>query len=119
MQPQATQMRPSRNPVARTLAVFALVAAAIMLVVVVAGSIGGSSGNSGSGQHASRARHDKPKHKYVGLLVIYHCTQGTCSYGWDYPANGVTGRMADACRPGRSSGGRNDAGNGCCGKKYR
>ena len=49
---------------ARTLAVFALVAAAIVLVVVVAGSIGGSSGNSGSGQHASRARHDKPKHKY-------------------------------------------------------
>jgi LysM domain len=64
MEPQATQMRPSRNPVARTLAVCALVAAAIVLVVVVSGSIGGSSVSSGGGAHATRASHEKPKHKY-------------------------------------------------------
>ena len=64
MEPQATQMRPSRNPVARTLAVVGLVAAAIVLVVVVSGSMGGSGGNAGSGQHAGRAGHGKPKSKY-------------------------------------------------------
>jgi LysM domain len=64
MEPEATQIRPSRNPVARALAVLALVAAAIVLVVVISGSIGGSSGNSGSGAKASRASHNKPKHKY-------------------------------------------------------
>jgi hypothetical protein len=61
MEPQATQMRPSRNPVARTLAVIALLAAAIVLVVVVSGSIG--SGGGGTRQHAGPAR-GKPTSKY-------------------------------------------------------
>jgi LysM domain len=61
MEPQATQMRPSRNPVARTLAVIALLAAAIVLVVVVSGSIG--SGGGGTRQHAGPAQ-GKPTSKY-------------------------------------------------------
>jgi LysM repeat protein len=64
MEQQATQMRPSRSPVARALAVVALVAAAIVLAVVISGSTGGSGGNAASGQHASPASHSKPKGKY-------------------------------------------------------
>jgi hypothetical protein len=64
MEPQATQMRPTGNPIARTLAVCALVAAAIVLVVVISGSIGGSGGKGGSGQPASRAGQGKPNRKY-------------------------------------------------------
>ena len=64
MEPQATDMRPSPNPVARTLAVVALVAVAIVLVVVVSGSIGGSGGTAGGGQPASQASHSKPPGKY-------------------------------------------------------
>jgi hypothetical protein len=64
MEPQATQTRPSRNPVARTLAVFALVGVAIVFVVVIAGSIGGSDSTAGNGQQASGASHNKPKGKY-------------------------------------------------------
>jgi LysM repeat protein len=64
MEPQATDMRPSPNPVARTLAVVALVAVAIVLVVVVSGSIGGSGGTAGGGQPASQASHSKPQGKY-------------------------------------------------------
>ena|SRR5436190_1423003 len=63
MEPQATQMRPSRSPLARTLAVIALLAAAIVLVVVVSGSIGGSGGGGSTRQHAGPA-HGKPTSKY-------------------------------------------------------
>jgi LysM domain-containing protein len=50
MEPQATQTRPSPDPIARILAVLALVAAAIVVVVVVAGSTGGSQNASEQGQ---------------------------------------------------------------------
>jgi hypothetical protein len=50
MEPQATQTRPSPDPIARILAVLALVVAAIVVVVVVAGSTGGSqNGSEGQG----------------------------------------------------------------------
>lgn len=64
MEPQATQMRPSRNPVARALAVFGLVAVAIVLVVVISGSMGGSGGTAETGQHAGGPSHNKPNRKY-------------------------------------------------------
>ncbi len=64
MEPQATQMRPSWNPIARILAILALVAAVIVLLVVISGSIGGSGGGAGSGHRASRASQSKPKRKY-------------------------------------------------------
>ena len=64
MEPQATQTRPSRNPVPRTLAVLALVAVAIVLAVVISGSIGGSGGTGGSAHPAGQASHVKPKRDY-------------------------------------------------------
>jgi LysM domain-containing protein len=64
MEPQATQTRPRPDPIARTLAVIALVAAAIVVVIVISDSIGGSDGEHGGGRHGSRASHGNPHKKY-------------------------------------------------------
>jgi hypothetical protein len=50
MEPQATQTRPSPDPIARIVAVLALVVAAVVVVVVVAGSTGGSQNGSEQGK---------------------------------------------------------------------
>jgi hypothetical protein len=61
MQPQTTQTRPSPDPLARILAVVALVVGAIVIVVVIAGSTGSSeegSGQGGGGPGAGRAQRE-------------------------------------------------------------
>jgi LysM repeat protein len=50
MEPQATQTRPSRDPLARALAVLALAVGAIVVVIVIAGSTGSSEEGSGQGR---------------------------------------------------------------------
>ena len=60
MEPQATKTRPSRDPVARALAVFALVVGAIVVVIVIAGSTGSSEEGSGQrrGAGGDRVQHE-------------------------------------------------------------
>lgn len=63
MQPQATETGSRPDPIARVLAVAALVVAAVVLVVVISDSIGGSSeGNGGDGRESRT--HSKPHEKY-------------------------------------------------------
>ena len=50
MEPQATETRPSRDPIARGVAVLALLVGAIVVVVVIAGSTGSSEDGSGQAQ---------------------------------------------------------------------
>jgi hypothetical protein len=64
MEPQATKTRPSRDPVARALAVFALVVGAIVVVIVIAGSTGSE---EGSGQRRG-AGGDRVQHE--GYCVV-------------------------------------------------
>ena len=52
MEPQATETRPSRDPIARGVAVLALLVGAIVVVVVIAGSTGSSEEGSGQAQGA-------------------------------------------------------------------
>jgi hypothetical protein len=46
------------------------------------------------------------------------CSCNLHAFG-EYPTNGVTGRMADVCRPGRSSDGRNDPRNDDSGEEHQ
>jgi hypothetical protein len=61
MQPQTTQTRPSPDPLARILAVVALLVGAIVIVVVIAGSTGSSEEGArqgGGGPGAGRAQRE-------------------------------------------------------------
>jgi LysM repeat protein len=63
MEPQATETtRP--DPIARILAVAALLVAAIVVAIVVSDSIGGSGGDSGTGGRGESAGRSKPHEKY-------------------------------------------------------
>jgi LysM repeat protein len=64
MEPQATETRQRPAPIARILAVVALIAATIVVVVVISDSIGGSGDEKGGGGQGSRAAHSKPHEKY-------------------------------------------------------
>jgi LysM domain len=66
MEPQATQTRPSPDPLVRILAVLALVVAAIVVVAVIAGSTGGSQDGSDRGQESSA----RSKAQRVGYCVV-------------------------------------------------
>ena len=56
MEPQATETRPSRDPVARGIAVLALLVGAIVVVIVIAGSTGSSEEGSGQGRGTGGGR---------------------------------------------------------------
>src|SRR4029078_3912870 len=65
MEPQATQTRPSRDPLARALAVLALAVGAIVVVVVIAGSTGASEEGSGNGRAAGAGRAERASYCVV------------------------------------------------------
>jgi len=65
MEPRATQTRPSGDPAARILAVFALVVGAIVVVVVIATSVGGSDEGSAPSRGAGTGHAEPPREYYV------------------------------------------------------
>jgi LysM domain-containing protein len=64
MEPQATETTPRPDPIARVLAVAALIVAAIVVVVIVSDSVGGSGDGGGGGAGGGRAGHSEPHEKY-------------------------------------------------------
>ena len=65
MEPQATQTRPSRDPLARALAVLALAVGVIVVVVVIASSTGSSEEGSGNGRAGGAGRAERASYCVV------------------------------------------------------